>query len=186
MFNCALFDSFFENPHYFIPMLITNLINWYCQQVSKQVSFAGTMKIAITTTIIGKLCRMKSLPKTRWLSIAAGLMGTPKTTSSCSRTRRSCCSNRTLVNVSMCKECAGRKNGSNGIPRTGLSPETKTWDRFRMRRLDGISSCIIVIITGKLNRGYLLENCCCYWVIKISRNTSSTGVLIGLKLGVEK
>ena len=72
------------------------------------------------------------------------------------------------------------------IPRTGLSLETKKWDLFRMRRLDGISSCIIVIITGKLNRGYLLENCCCYLVIKMSRNTSSTGVLIDLKLGVEK
>ena len=48
------------------------------------------------------------------------------------------------------------------IPKTGLSLETKKWDLFRMRRLDGISSCIIVIITGKLNRGYLLENCCCY------------------------
>ncbi|RMX49458.1 hypothetical protein pdam_00013362 [Pocillopora damicornis] len=34
------------------------------------------------------------------------------------------------------------------IPRTGLSLETKKWDLFRMRRLDGISSCIIVIITG--------------------------------------
>ena len=45
---------------------------------------------------------------------------------------------------------------------SGLSLETKKWDLFRMRRLDGISSCIIVIITGKLNRGYLLENCCCY------------------------
>ena len=93
-----------------------------------------------------------------------------------------------LSSVSACARNApeGGMVPMGSIPRTGLSLETKKWDLFRMRRLDGISSCIIVIITGKLNRGYLLENCCCYLVIKISRNTSSTGVLIDLKLGVEK
>ena len=58
---------------------------------------------------------MESLPKTRVLSIAAARMSTPKTTSSCLRTRRSFCSNRTLISISMCKECAGRRNGSHGI-----------------------------------------------------------------------
>ena len=84
-----------------------------------------------------------------------------------------------LSSVSACARNApeGGMVPMGSIPRTGLSLETKKWDLFRMRKLDG---------TGKLNRGYLLENCCCYLVIKMSRNTSSTGVLIDLKLGVEK
>ena len=68
---------------------------------------------------------------------------------------------------------------------TGLSLETENRDLFRMRKSEEISSRIIVIITNKLYRGSLLENCC-YWIIKMSRNTSSTGVLIGLKPAVEE
>ena len=68
---------------------------------------------------------------------------------------------------------------------TGLSLETENRDLFRMRKSEEISSRIIVIITNKLYRGSLLENCC-YWIIKMSRNTSSTDVLIGLKPTVEE
>ena len=57
----------------------------------------------------------KFTKNTRVLSIAAARMSTPKTTLSCLRTRSSCCSNRTLISISMCKECAGRRNGSHGI-----------------------------------------------------------------------
>ena len=130
---------------------------------------------------------MESLPKTRVLSIAVARMSTPK------RHHPAYGHAVRVVQIELSSASACARNVPEGgmvpmgsIPRTGLSLETKKWDLFRMRRLDGISSCIIVIITGKLNRGCLLENCCCYLVIKMSRNTSSTGVLIDLLLGVEK
>ena len=43
---------------------------------------------------------------------------------------------------------------------TGLSLETENRDLFRMRKSEEISSRIILIITNKLYRGSLPENCC--------------------------